>query len=142
MSKNPQRSLTFNKLPILDKTLVVLIGFLPWSIFSGIFFGNVLHISGVNFIKELLLALLAMLVGWQYYQRKLTPKFDLIDMSALSFVVILITISLFHGLSLGHYFYGGRYDFEWIFALILLKHAAPLLSWSYARFANILFWSG
>ena len=142
MSKNPQRSLTFNKLPILDKTLVVLIGFLPWSIFSGIFFGNVLHISGVNFIKELLLALLAMLVGWQYYQRKLTPKFDLIDMSALSFVVILTAISLFNNLSLGHYFYGGRYDFEWIFALILLKHAAPLLSWSYARFANILFWSG
>lgn len=142
MSKNPQRNLSFRQLPILDKILAILIGFLPWSIFSGIFFGNVLHIPGVNFIKELLLALVAALVGWQYYQRKLIPKFDLIDMSALSFVVILTAISLFNNLSLGHYFYGGRYDFEWIFALILLKHTAPLLSWSYARFMNIFFWSG
>lgn len=132
---------SFWKIPFLDQVLMSLLAILPWTTFLGVYGSNILHIPGTNFIKEVLLGVFIVSVAWGYYQKKLSPKLDIIDAFAGAFIVWMILISLINQAPLAAYIFGGRYDFEWIIALLAAKHAVPLLEISFQRILRIFFWS-
>lgn len=53
----------------------------------------------------------------------------------------MIFISVINQSPLAAYIFGGRYDFEWIIALLAAKHAVPLLIVRFQQILKVFFWS-
>jgi hypothetical protein len=112
-------------LSLLTKAFLV---FLPWSVLFSVFFQHKLGVPGASFVKELLLLGIAGTIAYSYFRQRKLPKFDLLDALVGAYVAWLVVATLANGSSFRHFVYGGRYDFEFLFALLTFKHARPLLS--------------
>lgn len=141
IGKKMTKPYSFWSLPLLDKTLLSLVAILPWTTFLGVFGSNILHIPGTSFIKEGLLMIFIGLLVAGYHKRTLRPKLDIIDAIAGAFMAWMLIISFINNSSLSAYIFGGRYDFEWIIALLAAKHAVPLMKISFQHILKVFFWS-
>lgn len=99
---------------MFDRIFRLFLIILPWSVIFTVFFGNKLGIPGVSFFKEAFLVILVGLLAWDFYKKKMLPKFDILDYLIASYFGYLIVITLVNGLGLSSLIYGGRYDFEFL----------------------------
>jgi hypothetical protein len=83
---------------MFDRIFRILLIILPWSVLFTVFFSNKLGIPGVSFFKEgLLLVLMAFLI-WDFFKKKIFPKFDILDYLIASYIGYLVVITLLNGL--------------------------------------------
>ena len=122
---------------ILSLLVKAFLSFLPWSVLFSVFFQFKLHVPGVSFLKEILLLAIAATAAWEYYRQKRRPDFDAFDYSIGAYVCWMLLSTLVNGGSPQHFVYGGRYDFEFLFAFLAFKHARPLLPEKLSEYLRI-----
>ena len=112
---------------MFDRLFRFFIAVLPWSVIISVFLGYKLGIPGVNYIKEVLLVVMIASVGYEYFLKKEYPKLDVLDYLIGGYILSLVVITLANHLGLANIIYGGRYDFEFLIALLTIKHGAQFL---------------
>jgi hypothetical protein len=76
-------------------------------------------------------------MAYAYFADRKWPKFDVTDALVAAYVVWMLTSTLVNGGSIGHYAYGGRYDFEFLFAFLIFKHAHAYLPGKVSEYVRI-----
>ncbi len=122
---------------MFDRIFRLFIIILPWSVLMSVFLGTKLGIPGVSYFKEVFLIALGGIIAYEYYKKKELPKLDILDSLVVGYILILILITLFNGLSLGHLIYGGRYDFEFLIAFLIAKHGSQFLSAPVSKYIRL-----
>ncbi len=113
--------------PSLSFAVKAFLAFLPWSVLVSVFLGHKIGIPGASLLKEAFLFSLAAAVVGKYAARRAWPTFDLLDFAVFAYVGWMLLATAVSGGSFAHFAYGGRYDFEFLFALLAFKHARPFL---------------
>lgn len=67
------------------------------------------------------------MVAYGYWQKRERPKIDAVDFLIVGYVLWMLIATWMNDGTLRHYVFGGRYDFEFLFAFIVFKHSLPLL---------------
>jgi hypothetical protein len=101
-----------------------------------------LSIQGFALYKEMILFVMACIVVWNAYIKRITLRFGTIDSLILGYIVWLVTISLFFPSPVEHIFYGGRYDFEFFIAFLIIRHGYSFLSCRPMKYISYFVWSG
>lgn len=128
------KSMTLAK--VLDVIFCVFFAVLPFHVLLSVFAEYKLGIPGASLYKEGILMLLVGAGAYAWYKKLLKP-FDRIDFLIGLYVLSLIAITVFNGLSIQNVFYGGRYDFEFFIAFFLARKVAPLLPFPISRYMRI-----
>jgi len=102
---------------------------MPFYVLIKVFFEYKLWVSYFGFfIKELLIVVLAILAIIEFVRKKITPKLDVLDILVLSYFIYGIWITLVNWLWISHLIHGGRYDFFFLWILLIYKHSAEFLN--------------
>ena len=71
---------------MFDRIFRLLLIILPWSVLFTVFLGSKLGIPGVNYFKEVFLTVLLGLLIWDFWKKKMFPKFDILDILIASYI--------------------------------------------------------
>lgn len=83
---------------MFDRIFRILLAILPWSVLGTVFLGSKLGIPGISFFKEIFLALLILILAWDFFKKKALPKFDMLDYLIVAYMGYLVIITLVNGL--------------------------------------------
>jgi hypothetical protein len=108
----------------------------------SVFVEHKLGFGSFTLYKEAILALMAGIIGWQVITKKISLKFEWLDWAIFGYVGYLIFITLWYPFPLEHVVYGGRYNFEFLGAFLILRHGTSLLQERFGYYARILVISG
>lgn len=122
---------------ILDLLVKSFLVFLPFSVFASVFLSFKVGIPGVNYVKELLLLAIAGVAGYAYFRDKKWPELDKVDYLILGYVVWMLLSTLVNGSGIRSFVYGGRYDFEFLFAFVVFKHAYAYLPGKVSEYVRL-----
>lgn len=122
---------------ILDLLTKTFLAFLPFSVFAAVFLSFKLGIPGVNYVKELLLLAIAGIVGYSYYRDRKWPTLDVIDYLIGGYVAWMLLSTVVNGGSFRHFAFGGRYDFEFLFAFVIFRHAYAYLPGKMSEYVRV-----
>lgn len=100
---------------------------LPFHVILSVFLEHKIGITGFTLYKEGILIGMVVILLIQIFTKKLIVKLDIIDYMGIAYVLWLIIVTFFYSAPFSHLVYGGRYDFEFLFAFFLIKHGYPLL---------------
>lgn len=64
---------------MFDRIFRVFLILLPWSVLASVFLGNKLGIPGISFFKEIFLILLILVLAFDFWKKKMLPRFDILD---------------------------------------------------------------
>ncbi len=111
---------------LFDISFRILIVLLPFVTVISVFTSEKLWIPGLSFLKELLLVIMGIVLVYNISKKKINFRWNTYDTLFALYWWILVLITLFttrfHGI-----IYGGRYDFSFFIAFLLLIHGYPLL---------------
>lgn len=114
-----------NLFSILTKIFVVII---PFYVIIKVFFEYKLGISYFwLFIKELVIISLFFSLIYEFIKSKKIPKFDILDYLIFWYFIYWILITFINWLWFDSVFYGWRYDFMFLFVLLIFRHWAEFL---------------
>lgn len=122
---------------MFDRVFRIFIAILPWSVLGTVFLGSKLGLPGISYVKEIFLVVFAVILAFDFYKKKTFPKFDILDYLIGAYIGYLLAITLFNHGSLSAFVYGGRYDFEFLIAFLIIRHASSLLTGSIASYVRI-----
>lgn len=122
---------------ILDLLVKSFLVFLPFSVFASVFLSFKVGIPGVNYVKELLLLAIAGVAGYAYFRDKKWPELDKVDYLILGYVAWMLLSTLVNGSGMRSFVYGGRYDFEFLFAFVVFKHAYAYLPGKVSEYVRL-----
>lgn len=134
-----------NLFSTLTKFLVII---LPFYVIIKVFFEYKLWISYFwIFIKELIIATLFFTLIYEFIEKKIKPKFDILDYLIFAYFGYWVLITLVNWLWLDSIIYWWRYDFIFLVVFLIFRHWAQflkiktpelmkifILSWSIALF--------
>jgi len=113
---------------------VIFVVLMPFYVLIKVFFEYKLQIPFFGFfIKELLIVALAILAIIEFIRKKIKPKLDVLDFLVLSYFIYGIGITLANWLWLAYIIHGGRYDFFFLWILLIYKHSAEFLHISWEK---------
>lgn len=111
---------------------VIFVIIMPFYVILKVFFEHKLWVSHFGiFIKEFIIILLSITVIFEFIRNRILPKIDILDILVLAFFAYWIWITVYLNLSLSHTIYGWRYDFLFLWILLLYKHGAQFLKVSW-----------
>lgn len=114
-----------NLFSILTKIFVVL---MPFYVIIKVFFEYKLWVSYFwLFIKELVIISLFFSLVYEFIKSKKIPKFDILDYLIFWYFIYWILITFINWLWFDSIFYGWRYDFMFLFVLLIFRHWAEFL---------------
>lgn len=122
---------------LLDRLTKAFLAFLPFSVLAAVFFSHEIGIPGVNYLKEALLLAIAATTAYAYYADRKLPKLDIADFLIGGYVAWMLLSTFANGSGLASYAYGGRYDFEFLFAFLAFKHAHPYLPGKVSEYVRV-----
>ncbi|MDD4530788.1 MAG: hypothetical protein PHO80_04555, partial [Candidatus Gracilibacteria bacterium] len=128
-----------NSFDILTKILLIL---LPFHVFISVFFEFKIGMSFFPLYKELILVLLSLSLARNFYKNNSRPKFDKLDYLIFAYFGYLILVTLVDRLGLKSLFYGARYDFEFFFVFLLMKHGRQFLQKPVSYYIKLFLLSG
>lgn len=73
---------------------------LPWSVVLSVFGTEIIHLNAARYYKEIFLVLIGLLYIYDIIRQKAKITYDTIDQVIVSFIGILILVSVFNGTSL------------------------------------------
>ncbi len=111
-----------------DVLFQLLLVILPFHVLLTVFFQEKIGIPFFTFYKEALLLVLWVILCIKIYQKNIVPRFERIDWLIFWYIAWLVLVTLFHPNPVEHLVYGGRYDFEFLLAFLLIRHGISLLS--------------
>lgn len=126
---------------LLDLLVKSFLVFLPFSVFASVFLSFKVGIPGVNYVKELLLLAIAGTVAYAYFRDKRWPSLDKVDYLIAGYVAWMLVSTLVNGSGIRHFVYGGRYDFEFLFAFVAFKHAYAYLPSKISEYVRLFLYS-
>lgn len=112
---------------IYDYIVRALFVILPFHVLLSVFLEYKIGIPGAGLYKEVGLIALAGLLGYSYITKRIEIKFDRIDVLCAIYVAWLVLVTALNQLHFSNFFYGGRYDFEFLVAFFLARKGFPLL---------------
>lgn len=120
---------TYRSLPrIFDLGFRFLLIILPFHVIMTVFFQEKIGIHNFTFYKELVLLVLGIILCIQIYKKEIILRFERIDWLLIAYFAWMILVTLFHPEPVAHLLYGGRYDFEFFLAFLLIRHGISMLS--------------
>lgn len=130
----------------LDALTKAFLIFLPWSTITSVFLVYKLHIPGGNFLKEILLLWIVIIIGILFYKKwKITDKCPIewskLDTLILAYFLIMSVITIFTTGIRGLIF-GGRYDFMFLIVFWIFYHGAEFLEKSPMHYIKYFLISG
>lgn len=112
---------------IYDRLFRILLVILPFHVLLTVFFQEKVGIPFFTFYKELLLAGMALALCIQVFKRRIQLRFERIDWLIFAYVGWMSLVTIFYPHPLAHLLYGGRYDFEFLLAFLLVRHGITML---------------
>ena len=85
---------------------------------------------------------MAGIILWQVITKKLILRFEWLDWAIFAYIGYLVFITLWYPFPLEHIVYGGRYNFEFLWAFLILRFGAGLLQERLGFYLRILVVSG
>ncbi|MDD2745583.1 MAG: O-antigen ligase family protein [Candidatus Gracilibacteria bacterium] len=120
---------TYRSLPqFFDLGFRFLLVILPFHVIMTVFFQEKIGIHNFTFYKELILLGLGIILCIQIFRKKIVLRFERIDWLLMAYFAWMILVTLFHPEPIAHLLYGGRYDFEFFLAFLLIRHGISMLS--------------
>lgn len=113
-------------LTLFDLAFRLLIGVLPFIVLLSVFTSQKLGIPWVSYVKEILLIIMGGYIIWKHIKGERRITWTWFDLLFGGYVVTLVVITLFTTGTAG-LIYGGRYDFEFLYAFLVLLHGVPFL---------------
>ncbi len=92
------------------------------------FFQEKVGIPFFTFYKEIILLILGIILCVSIFKKEIVLRFERIDWLIIGYVAWLSIVTLFHSNPLAHLLYGGRYDFEFLLAFLVIRHGISILS--------------
>jgi hypothetical protein len=142
---NALANITLSKLSLSDRLPQIfeylfraLLWILPFHVLISVFVEHKLWLSLFTLYKEGMLAVMAAIIIWRVITKKLTLKLEWLDWAILAYMGYLIFITLWYPFPLEHIIYGGRYNFEFLGAFLILRFGAGLLQQRFAYYLRIL----
>lgn len=120
-----------------DRIFRFLLIALPFHVVLTVFFQFRLGIPGISLYKEVLVILMTVLLGMHFFRVRHVPKPDWLDWSILAYMAYLVLATIFNGLSVGHFVYGGRADFLFLWFFLVVRHGTPLLAATHATYVKM-----
>lgn len=133
---------TDTTISLFDRIFRFFIAVLPWSVFLAVFLQFKLGVPGAGLFKEIILMILGGTLVYEYWKNRELPKCGLLEKLVGAYIGWLMLITLVNHHGLAYLVYGGRYDFEFLIALLIAKHGVPFLKGSIAQYVRIFLWSG
>ncbi len=107
---------------LFDRIFRLLLVILPFHVLLSVFLEYKVDIPGVALYKEVALVALFGLYGWAIFQKKISiPVLDRLDYLMIAYVVWMVGVTVFQGLSIANILYGGRYDFIFFAMFFIIR---------------------
>jgi hypothetical protein len=142
---NTLTNMTLGKLSLNDRFPQIfeylfraLLWILPFHVLLSVFIEHKLGFSLFTLYKEGVLAAMAAIVVWQIVTKKIILRLEWLDWAIVAYIGYLVFITLWYPFPLEHIVYGGRYNFEFLGAFLILRFGAGLLSQRFAYYLRIL----
>ena len=120
-----------------NRLFIFLLAVLPFHVLLSVFAEYKLGISGFTLYKEVILLVMGGILGILWYKNQLKYRFDVLDILILSYIGYLSFVTLWYPHPLQHLFYGGRYDFEFLVAFLIIRIGAEYLRDGVARYLRV-----
>ncbi len=113
---------------LFDMLLRLLICILPFHVLMTVFMEYKVGISGFTLYKEAILLVMAGIIGYSWFQKKCKIQFDRLDWLIIAYIAWLSVVTFFYSEPIQHLAYGGRYNFEFFLAFMVVRFGLPFLS--------------
>lgn len=101
---------------------------LPFHVIMTVFFQEKVGVPFFTFYKEIILLVMGVVLCTKIYRKEIQIRLERIDWLIIAYIGWLSLVTLFHSNPIAHLFYGGRYDFEFFLAFLVIRHGATMLS--------------
>ncbi len=120
-----------------NRLFILLLAVLPFHVLLSVFAEYKLGIPGFTLYKELILAVMVVTLSVLWYQKKLRYTPDRLDILIALYVGYLTFVTLWYPYPLQHFFYGGRYNFEFLAAFVIIRVGAQCLTDGVGRYLRV-----
>ncbi len=128
-----------NLFTLLTQFLIVI---LPFYVILAVFFSVEIWIEKAGFyIKELVLMLLILSLGYEFIKNKKLPKLELLDYLIIAYIFYWVWITLYNWLWLNSIIYWWRYDFIFFIVLLIFKHWRQFIQVSHRSLVKLFLMS-
>lgn len=93
-----------------------------------VFFQEKIGVPFFTFYKEIILLVMGIVLCIKVYHKEIRIRLERIDWLILAYIGWLSLVTFFHKSPIAHLFYGGRYDFEFFLAFLIVRHGISMLS--------------
>lgn len=127
---------------LFDALFILLLWILPFNVFVTVFMEHKVGVANFALYKEGILFLMGIILGWNIFKRRIKLTIGWIDYLIFGYIFWLVLVTLFYPSPIHHIVYGGRYDFEFLIAFLLLRHGISFLKQRPMKYISYFVYSG